>query len=62
MHLNASPTKVQQIKEETAKDETLHSLRAIITQGWPDKQADCPAHHMPTGTIETNLLFLMDLS
>ena len=44
MHLNASPTKVQQIKEETAKDETLHSLHAIITQGWPEKQADCPAH------------------
>ena len=44
MHLNASPTRVQQIKEETAKDETLHSLRAIITQGWPDKRADCPVH------------------
>ena len=44
MHLNASPTRVKQIKEETAKDEALHSLRATITQGWPDKRADCPTH------------------
>ena len=44
MHLDASPTRVKQIKEETAKDEALHSLRATIPQGWPDKRADCPTH------------------
>ena len=44
MHLKASSTGIQQIKEETEKDATLHYLRAIITQGWPDKRADCPTH------------------
>ena len=44
MHLNASPTRVQQIKEETAKDEALHSLRATITEEWPESRADCPTH------------------
>ena len=36
LHLNATPTRINEIKEETTKDEVLLSLRAIITQGWPD--------------------------
>ena len=44
MHLNASSTIIQQIKEETEKGATLHSLRAMITQGWPNKRVDCPIH------------------
>ena len=44
LHLNASPTRIAQIKEETAKDEKLLSLRSIITQGWPDTRSDCPVH------------------
>ena len=44
LHLNASPTRIAQIKEETAKDEVLLSLRSTITQGWPDTRSDCPAH------------------
>ena len=43
-HLNASPTRIVQIKEETTKDEVLLSLRSIITQGWPDTRSNCPAH------------------
>lgn len=42
LHLNASPTRIRQIQEETGKDTTLHSLRAVITQGWPNKRAECP--------------------
>ena len=44
LHLNAAPTRINQIKEETAKDEVLLSLRAVITQGWPDTRSECPPH------------------
>lgn len=44
LHLNASPTRIAQIKEETAKDGKLLSLCSIITQGWPDTRSDCPVH------------------
>ena len=37
-------TRINEIKEETTKDEVLLSLRAIITQGWPDTRSKCPAH------------------
>ncbi|KAK3731887.1 hypothetical protein QZH41_008989 [Actinostola sp. cb2023] len=47
MHLNTSPTRVKQIQEETAKDTTLHSLRSVITEGWPDKRVECPPHLHP---------------
>ena len=45
LHLNASPSRIGQIKEETAKDdrEVLLSLRSVITQGWPNIRSDCPA-------------------
>ena len=44
LHLNASPTRIAQIKEETAKDETLLLLRSIVTQGWRDTRSGCPVH------------------
>ena len=44
LHLNASTSRIDQIKEETAKDEVLFSLRSVITQGWPNIRSDCPAH------------------
>ena len=44
LHLNATPTRINQIKEETAKDAVLLSLRAVITQGWPDTKSECPPH------------------
>ena len=44
LHLNATPTRINQIKEETAKDEVLLSLRTVITQGWPDTRSECPPH------------------
>ena len=39
-HLNASPTRVYQIQEQTAKDSTL---REVTLCGWPDRRSDCPA-------------------
>ena len=45
LHLNASPTRVSQIQEQTAKDTTLSALRkAVIMHGWPEKRSDCPAY------------------
>ena len=44
MHLNASPTRIQQIQSETAKDPVLTSLITFITHGWPDKRSECPSH------------------
>jgi hypothetical protein len=31
VHLNASPTRVEQIKKKTAKDPELHSLKTFVT-------------------------------
>ena len=43
LHLNASPSRVCQIQEETAKDLTLSTLREVIMRGWPDRRSDCSA-------------------
>ena len=43
-NLNASPTRMGQIQEETAKDTTLSALREVIMGGWPEKKSDCPSH------------------
>ena len=40
--LPASPTRLQQIREETANDPTLSALRDAIYKGWPDKREKCP--------------------
>jgi len=40
--LNASATRLAQIREETEKDDTLAILRDTIAQGWPEKRRDCP--------------------
>ena len=44
VNLNASPTRVRQIQEETAKDPTLLALHEVIMGGWPEKRSDCPAN------------------
>ena len=43
-NLNASPTRVAQIQEETVKDTSSSTLREIIMNCWPQKRSDCPAH------------------
>lgn len=40
--LPATPTRLQQIREETAKDATLSLLRKTIYQGWPEYRSMCP--------------------
>jgi hypothetical protein len=41
-HINASPTRIAQLKEETDKDPELHALRDMIHVGWPTQRIDCP--------------------
>jgi len=40
--LNASTTRIGQIREETAKDTVLAVLRDTIALGWPETRSDCP--------------------
>ena len=47
MHLNTSPTRIVEIRMETSKDSTLHTLCEIISLGWPENRAHCPTHLMP---------------
>jgi len=34
--IRITPAKMEEFKEETAKDETLQLLSRQVTQGWPD--------------------------
>ena len=40
--LPASPTKLQQIREETERDPTLSLLKETIFKGWPNQRSECP--------------------
>ena len=44
LHLNVSPTRVSQIREETDKDTTISALREVIMRGWPEKRSNCPSY------------------
>ena len=43
-HFNASPLRIVQIREKTAKDVELAALREIISTGWPATRSECPTH------------------
>jgi len=43
LHLNATPTRLDQIRDETAKDIDLALLRTVITNGWPKVRSECPS-------------------
>ena len=47
MHLNASPTRILEIRMKTSKYSTLRALCEIISLGWPENRAHCPVHLMP---------------
>ena len=47
LNVNASPTRVSQIQEETMKDTTLSVLCKIIAEGWPEKRSECPTYLHP---------------
>ena len=51
INLNASPTRVRQIQEETAKDPALSTLREVIMGGWPEKRLIVLPIYMLTGII-----------
>ena len=42
--LNASASRLEEIREETAKDPQLSLLRDFIASGWPKNRTDCPSH------------------
>ena len=41
-YLPASPTKLQQIRDETGKDPTLTLLKEVVLGGWPQKREKFP--------------------
>ena len=56
LYLNASPTRVSQMREETDKDTILSALREVIIYGWPKKDLiDLPIF-MLTETIAMSIL------
>ena len=55
MHLNASPTRIVEIRMETSKDSTLHALCEIISIGWLENRAHCPTHLMPFWNVRDEL-------
>ena len=42
LELNASPTKLQLIKQESDRDPQLLMLKKYIIQGWPNDFKQCP--------------------
>ena len=42
-----TPSKLDQIKQETTKDPTLKQLKETIVAGWPDKRRDLPKQLQP---------------
>ena len=43
-HLNAFPTRLQDIKVETSKDPVLKELTNTVMSGWPADQSNCHPH------------------
>ena len=41
-HLPATPTKLQQIRDETGRDPVLSLLKEMVFEGWPQKREECP--------------------
>ena len=51
----ASPTRLSQVREETARDVEMASLRDVISEGWPDERAKCPPHLLKYWTYRDEL-------
>ena len=54
-HLNASPARLDEIKEHTARDRELSALSEMISTGWPKSWSDCPALLQPYWTFRDEL-------
>ena len=40
--LPATPAKLEEIRDETSRDETLCHLKDVVYHGWPELFQDCP--------------------
>lgn len=53
--LPVSGERVEQIRRETEKDETLKDLKRMIIWGWPEHKSDCPLRVQDYWTCRTEL-------
>ena len=53
--VNASATRINQVRAETDKDTCLATLKDVIAQGWPSTRDECPAHIHPYWTFRDEL-------
>lgn len=54
-YLAISEVQLNEIKQETAKDSTLQTLKHIILKGWPDSKASVPFEIIPYFNIREEL-------
>lgn len=54
-YLAISEVQLNEIKQETAKDSTLQTLKYIILKGWPDSKASVPFEIIPYFNIREEL-------
>jgi len=59
--LNASSTRIQEIRDETAKDTMIAILRETIAVGWPKKRSDSPECSTHIGITAMSLELRMEL-
>ena len=53
--LPISDLRLQEIRNETDKDETLQILKSVILQGWPREKCDAPAQMTPCYSVRDEL-------
>ena len=53
--LPISDLRLQEIRNETEKDETLQILKSVILQGWPPERSDAPAQVTPYYSVRDEL-------
>ena len=59
--LNASSIRIQEIRDETAKDTMIAILRETIAVGWPKKRSDSPECSTHIGITAMSLELRMEL-
>ncbi|KAK0137820.1 hypothetical protein N1851_025993 [Merluccius polli] len=59
--LPVSIERTEQIRKETAMDETMTELKKIISRGWPEHKSDCPLRVQDYWTYRTELSVVDDI-
>ena len=59
--LPVSSERTEQIRKETAKDETMKELKKMISRGWPEHKSDCPLQVQDYWTYRTELSVVDDI-